>query len=473
MRLSTLIIATLVFLCGIPIKASENIFLDENLIEERLNQLDISVDAEYSNKVKSYLRNYFVHERSKAQSIVTNAEYYFPVYDYYLSQEGLPADLKYLSVLESALKNTAVSRAGAVGLWQFMKPTARELGLSIDAYVDERRDPEKSTEAAVKYLSKLYNKFGNWSFAIIAYNCGPTRLNRAIKKAGSRDLKTVLKHLPKETQNYIPAFVAASYLMNYYYLHDIQPFSSSPLIAAPARITKVYDGISFQEVAIRSGADVGEISALNPQYFKKIVPPAADGYNIKIPEEHFGIFKASLSIPDRLRSEIISGSEILAPDEYEYFEKVSEKIYRVRSGDNLYDIAKKHDCSIKDLKSWNNLSSDRLKIGQKLTLVEIERLYVNRVVLPDMKFLQNNLKAIFPSKTKTANRFKQVQLFKLNNVEGTEKLYNRYIIQRGESLSEIAETLNISLEGLLALNKLDKYNLPKPGMCLLIPITDD
>jgi len=193
-------------------------------IRDRLSRITSSVaPPRFTSVVKSYINTYTVKKRQHTEAMLGRISIYFPMFEKYLSENNLPVDLKYLSIVESALNPKAVSRSGAVGLWQFMPPTGKENGLKINSTVDERRDPHKSTLAAAKYLKKQYKRYNNWELALAAYNGGPGRVNRAIKRGRSKNFWRIKRYLPKETQNYVPAFIAATYVVNYYPEHNLVP----------------------------------------------------------------------------------------------------------------------------------------------------------------------------------------------------------------------------------------------------------
>jgi membrane-bound lytic murein transglycosylase D len=222
---------------------------DEPAIIERINKMENEVvPPRYDDIVKSYLTTYTIKKREKAENILGQQVVYFPLFEKKLEEANLPTDLKYLSVVESALNPKAVSRVGATGLWQFMPATGEYYGLEINSVVDERSDPHRSTEAAIEYLSRLYDRFGNWELAIAAYNSGGGRVSRAIKRSRSKNFWKVRRYLPRETRNYVPAFIAANYLIKHYQEHELTP-RYPELDQQITESIMVYDHTSFYEVA--------------------------------------------------------------------------------------------------------------------------------------------------------------------------------------------------------------------------------
>ena len=354
-----------------------NNHLDEQeaLIRERIPSVVTIVSPIYNAAVRSYLNTYIYRRPDQTANMIGWSKYYFPKFEKALADEGLPTDLKYLSIVESALNPNAISRSGAGGLWQFMKPTAKECGLKCGTYVDERMDPDKSTKAAVHYLKTLYGMFGNWELVMAAYNAGPGRVRSAVKRAGTTDYWKVAKFLPQETQSYVPGFIAASYIMNFYAEHDLLPVEPCHVMG---EITSVVlnEGISLSELARRSGLTTQEVKALNPSFVKNYIPASQSGFTIWLPTVAAELFAsgrivaAPPSVAETTTQKLAddAGSHKVVISGELYTVKTVKKYYTVRSGDNLYDIANRNKVTVKQLMSWNRLKSSRLAIGQKLEL---------------------------------------------------------------------------------------------------------
>jgi membrane-bound lytic murein transglycosylase D len=252
-------------------------------ILSRLEDQKSPVDVRWNADVKRSIKDYTVKGRRSAEIILGRSAIYFPMFNENLEKHGLPQDLKYMSVIESLLDPKAVSPVGAAGLWQFMPATARRFGLKIDNYVDERYDPLKSTEAAMRYLKVLHNRFEDWTLAIAAYNCGEGCVEKAIKKGDSRDFWKLRKHLPKETGRYVSRFIAASYVMNNYIFHDLKPAYPDYDLQLTKSV-KVYKRKSFDEISKETGYSLEIIKRLNPSYKLEIIPPTAEGSYLILPK---------------------------------------------------------------------------------------------------------------------------------------------------------------------------------------------
>jgi len=261
---------------------NSNLDDQEEVIRERIPSVVTLVSPVYNNAVRSYLNTYIYRRPEQTIEMIGWAAVYFPLFERALAEEGLPTDLKYLSIVESALNPGAVSRSGAGGLWQFMKPTARECGLKISSYVDERMDPEKSTRAAAKYLHQLYDTFQNWELVMAAYNAGPGRIRSAIKRAGTQNYWELAAYLPSETQSYVPGFIAASYIMNFHGAHDLIPVYPESCMGEMVCVY-VNEGMSITEVAKRSGLTLEMVKRLNPSFVRNYIPASPSGYPLNLP----------------------------------------------------------------------------------------------------------------------------------------------------------------------------------------------
>ena len=253
--------------------------LSDVVLEDRIYNMNSEVDVRLTREVREIIREYTLGWRKGTERLLSKGNLYFPIFEKTLSDYGLPLELKNLSVIESSLRPDVRSSAGAVGLWQFMKGTARMYKLKVNRSVDERKDPIKSTDAAARYLRDLHREFGDWTLALCAYNCGPGRLRKAIKKSGSWDFWTLRKYLPKETSRYIPKFIAVSYVMHYYTEHGLMP-DEIPFELQYTSSAKVFDRMNFVQIAKESGTNVKTIKKLNPSYLYNYIPHNSEGRNV-------------------------------------------------------------------------------------------------------------------------------------------------------------------------------------------------
>ena len=341
--------------------------LPDSVLVARLSDLNPFFSLPFNDIVRNYMVSYSEKRGVAMQKATALSGYYFPIFEETFRRYGMPLELKYLAVVESMLNPTAMSRAGALGIWQFMYRTARAHGLRIDSYIDERMDVEKSTDAAARYLRTLYETFGDWPLAISAYNCGAGNVNKAIRRAdGKRDFWSVYPYLPRETRRYMPAFAGMMYAFSY------GNFNSADSLAAfvPERVDtfEVHRNLHMKQVSEVVGVPLDHLRYLNPKYYNDIIPGAAGSCTLIVPEEWSNAwlnvaadslysYKASEYMSDQVIRDIASGKGTGGG---------ARTSYVVRSGDTLSYIARRYRVSVKQLMSWNHLKSDRLRIGQKI-----------------------------------------------------------------------------------------------------------
>lgn len=335
-------------------------------LAERLNQLSNGcVTPRVNAVVKGYIKTYVQNKPEKTKSMLGRRMTYFPLFEEKLREYGLPNDLKYLAVVESALNPKAVSRVGATGLWQFMPYTGIDYGLQQNGVIDERIDPVQATDAAARYLKQLYKQYNDWALALAAYNSGPTRVNSAIKKAHSNNFWVIQRYLPEETRNYVPAFIAASYICNYFPLHGLVP-NDPDFDQQITSYLKVYDGVSFSAIAQATGIDYGVIAALNPGYKRYYVPSSKDGNYVILPQRVIGTFIQYLNglgankyaLDENTSGTVPAGN----PGDGRYW----QTSLTVQKPDHVARLAQALGLSTDHLKAWNNLISDYLYVGQQL-----------------------------------------------------------------------------------------------------------
>ena len=346
----------------------------DKVLIERLERMNSFIQLPYNETVKNYMVLYAEKMPTKMGQMLGLAQYYMPIFEEAFRKYNLPLELKYMAIIESALNPLAVSRVGATGMWQFMHSTARNYGLRIDSYIDERMDPVASVDAAARYLRDAYRIFGDWSLAISSYNCGSGNVNKAIKRSGRRDFWSIYPYLPRETRGYVPAMVGAMYAINYAKEYGLE---ATP-IQIPAHVDTfmVNRNVHFRQISEVLGIPIDDLRDLNPQYYKDIVPGAQGEQVLRLP---FNYSNAFLDMQDSIyrykAAEMFSGSvddgrnarpTVKAPAAARSGSGGQWVYYKVRRGDNLGKIARKHHTTIANIKKWNNLRSDRIREGQRL-----------------------------------------------------------------------------------------------------------
>jgi membrane-bound lytic murein transglycosylase D len=342
--------------------------LPTELLKERFAEIDAisPFNVEYNPQLEQLIKSYLINRKAIFSVLMERARYYFPMFEEHLAKYNMPLELKYLAVIESALKPTAKSRVGAAGLWQFMYQTGKIYNLNVSSYVDERFDPIRSTEAACKYLSVLYNMYNDWDMALAAYNSGPGNVNKAIRRAGgSMNYWKIRPYLPRETASYVPIFYATMYIFKYSNEHNI--------VARESAISKFETDtihlkrqITFKQLNTILGVDNEVITFLNPQYTLGIIPKIKDkNYILTLPTKDVGNFVSN----EDLIYAYIDAEEVKREKELPKYVEISDRIsYKVKSGDYLGKIANRYGVSVASIKKWNNLKTTNIRIGQRLII---------------------------------------------------------------------------------------------------------
>jgi len=344
----------------------------------RLNSLPTLVNLPYNDKVRAFINLYTNKRRKSVEFMLGLSEYYFPIFEEMLDANNLPIELKYLPVIESALNPRAVSRAGATGLWQFMYTTAKLYDLEVNSLVDERRDPMKATAAAIEYLKNMYNIYNDWALTIASYNCGPGNVNKAIRRSkGKTDFWQIYPYLPRETRGYVPAYIAATYVMNFYKDHNLVPrkinlpyFTDTIIISEELHLKQIADVLRLP---------LEELRDMNPQYRKDIIPAGKSNekYVLKLPANFATLFidmqdsifayldsvffdpnKGVIQIPEKEQPYLANGPS----------DNSTMLYYKIKPGDNLGFISSWYNVKVSNLKYWNNLRSHIIRAGQKLVV---------------------------------------------------------------------------------------------------------
>ncbi len=469
---------------------------DDKTIRERLAALPTVIEMPYNQVVRSYIDRYTQRGREQVTVLLGLSHYYMPIFEQALEERGLPLELKYLPVIESGLDPNAVSKHGATGLWQFMIATAKGLGMEVNSLVDERRDPYVSSKKAAQYLSDLYATYGDWSLAIAAYNCGPGAVNKAIRRAGgdpkSHDFWSIYNHLTPETRGYVPMFIAANYVMNYYPQHNISPvIPTKPLVTDTLQIN---DRVHFNQISAVLNIPVDELRVLNPQFRADIVPGSAErSYTLVLPSQQVHAYLMSQDAiishdsNKYVRREsvepgdapLLANNEVPAPSVSDNDPEdndlpvaaasaskgVRTVTHKVKPGESLASIAETYGVTPEQIKSWNSLRRNAVRTGQLLRISTASSVGEGETLTADanaapVRGRQTHQPA---SSTKKASTSKNK-----SNAKAKAPASTVHKIKNGESLSSISKKYGVSIADLKKANGMKNDNL-RAGKTLKIP----
>lgn len=457
---------------------------------ENLARLEVAIEMPYNSVVGQYIDMYLDRRRSLVADMLALHNYYGQIFVEELLREDLPLELQYLPVIESAINPNAVSSVGATGLWQFMGPTAKGLGMEVNSLVDERRDPRISSKCAAIYLKQLYGIYKDWSLAIAAYNCGPGNVNKALRRAGGGklDFWEIYNYLPKETRGYVPVFIAANYVMRYHDKYGITPtVVKHPLVTDTVQVN---DRLHFKQIADVIQMPIDEIRMLNPQYRKDVIPGDSRPYMLTLPPQRIvqylakeaeimaydeGIERPRTHVePGRPRNEAPSCIEnpqlaLAQSQNAEENTKVDETVtdnveeltHIVGRGESLRDIAKHYSVSSTDIKRWNNLRRGKVKEGDKL----IVRVYrheepeastqpTGESTVKDKKTEDNapsTATADTPKDSRTADKTTSK-----NKKKDKKPATTSYKVKSGDTLERIAKKYGTTVEAIQKANGMSK-----------------
>ena len=339
---------------------------NEELIRLRLDSLNrlTPLELTYNQTVLKFIKFYIKQRKSQVAKLLALSDYYFPIFEEYLDKYSMPLELKYIPIIESSLRVDAKSPAGAVGIWQFMYYTAKEYNLRINSYLDERRDVYKSTEAACQYLNKAFNIFDNWELAVASYNCGRGNVTKALRRSGGElNYWKIRPFLPRETRNYIPALISVIYVMNYASEHGIKADTTYSIDIHTIDTVQLKKPIKISHLAEVLKIEQSLIEELNPVYKNKLVPyRPGEKFHVVLPHYKWGVF---LNNEDSIYS-LLNKMEEAENLEYPLFSDIEKIKYVVKSGDYLGRIARKYKCKVSEIMTWNDLSSSKIRVGQKI-----------------------------------------------------------------------------------------------------------
>ena len=474
---------------------------------DRLQRMPTVMEMPYNKIVRAFINMYVERKKSLVESMLGMSLYYMPIFEQALDKYGMPLELKYLPVIESALNPTAVSRAGATGLWQFMLDTAKGMGLEINSLVDQRRDPYLSSDAAARYLKQLYKSYGDWSLAIAAYNCGPGNVNKALRRAGGgkKDFWEIYPFLPRETRDYIPAFIAANYAMTYYNHHNISPaLASRPIVTDTVHINK---RVHFQQISDVMGISLDELRILKPQYRTDVIPGDIHPYALILPNIQAYCYIANEDSIVNHNAELYARRDVVEPSTGatvtdnnggQYVEEVIVKYHKVRRGENLASIARRYGVSQQSIRRTNGIGR-RVRRGQTLRINTVQRRYVpapapaDSTAMPDNKQQATapDTKADTSSNAKTDETAeptpqtrrvtdamstakksdKKKDNERKNSRKKTESKPVKHKVSSGENLTKIAKRYGVTVDQLRSANNISGDDI-RAGQTLTIPSKD-
>jgi membrane-bound lytic murein transglycosylase D len=434
---------------------------------KRLRAINSIISLPYNNVIRNHIHVYTVRQREKFSAVLGLKDYYFPMIEDVFDSYGLPAELKYMAVIESALNPNAVSRMGATGLWQFMYSTGRMYGLTINSVVDDRRDPLKATHAAAKYIKDLYKIYNDWVLVIAAYNCGPGNVNKAIRRSGNKkDYWDIYYKLPRETRGYIPQYIAAAYAVNYYPEHGIVPLPLNIPVATDTIM--VNKDIHLSQISEVLGIPSGELRALNPQYRTGLIPGASKPMSLTLPMNHLSDFIDLSDTISGYKSDVYlsKATRIADPSRSAYLpadvKGKTKLLYTVKDGDNLGFISEWFKVGLSDLRLWNNIYRNTIRVGQKLTI------YVDPA--KSEYYSKFNLMS-FPEKQallgKTAPL--NIQTLQASAPDESEGEFITYTVRNGDTIWDIVKMYeDVSTSQILSLNNISDPGKIKVGQKLKI-----
>ncbi len=416
---------------------------DPALMTDRIKCINSGIPLTYNDKIQAFINYFTIRDREYTRMVMRRKHLYFPIFEKYLAKYNLPEELKYLSIIESGLNPRAVSRVRAVGLWQFMPATGKYFGLNNDWYIDDRMDPEKATDAACRYLKSLYGMFKDWEMALAAYNTGPGNVKKAIRKSGyKRSFWEVYANLPRETRSYVPQFVAMIYTMNYLDEHNF--FIEGEEMPATYDTLHVEKFLHLQTFADLTGTCVEELQKLNPSILHTAVPEGRKSYTLNVPlhvKTNLSINRMAIldSASKNGRKEI----ELLARNNPAGNPTGGKIIYKVRRGDVLGSIATNHRVRVEDLRRWNHIRGNTIRVGQRLNIWK--KSGTNGIVT-SIRSSGKNVSSSKASKSKT------------------------YTVQPGDTLWTISKKFEgLTIDKIKSLNKLRDTNI-QPGQKLIVGI---
>ncbi|MDI5889024.1 LysM peptidoglycan-binding domain-containing protein [Flavobacterium yafengii] len=445
------------------------------LLKERLAAMDAKspFNIEYNQGLENIIKSFLKNRKKSFERLMGTSEYYFPLFEEALAKQNVPLEIKYLAIVESALNPKAVSKMGATGLWQFMYQTGKQYGLKIDSYVDERSDPLKASEAAAQYMTNMYKIFGDWDLVLASYNSGPGNVAKAIRRSGGQqNYWNIRKNLPKETQGYVPAFLATMYIYEYHKEHGIVPNRATVKHFATDTIM-IKKQMTFKQISDLLDVPVAQLQVLNPSYKLNVIPFYHDqNHYLRLPQEKIAVFASNEAQiyaytqheSDKREKPFQIEKALAVKDTANYtIQKIAlpkTSYYKVKRGDNLSMIASKYDVDVADIKKWNKLKSNALAYGKSLKIV----------IGADLTTLKKEPKTELVSSEKISSNERIVASeMKVNKEEKTKKTPQPetvvsnasalYVVQKGDNLGNIAKKYDVTVAEIQEWNHLSNDNV--------------
>lgn len=422
--------------------------IPDSVFIKRLQNMHTVVPMTYNAEVRAFIKAYVRIMSRRLDAMLSLSEYYFPMFEETLDHYGVPQELKYLTIVESALNPQATSRAGAAGLWQFIYSTGKLYEMEMNSLVDERRDPYKSTVAAARFLKRLHSIYGDWQLAMAAYNCGPGNVNKAIARSGGkRTFWEIYSYLPRETRGYVPKYIAAAYIMNYYHEHGL----TAGRYELPLHVDTIHlhKDVHLAVASSITGIPIEQLRQLNPQFRTDVIPASSRDYALGLPSSKTTLFIHHEDSIYKLSHDTIAKGSVMSPS-------ASTVVYhKVKRGETYNSIASQYGVTVSNLKRWNGKGrKSTLKVGSRL-----------KIYLPSPK--TTNKKEPATAATQDSTSATDSVAYKYNVATTSKSTPVYHTVKKGESLSKIAKKYGVTTSSIKKLNKLKKDTV-HPGQRLRV-----
>ena len=450
--------------------------LPTELLKSRLKAMDAKspFNIEYNQGLENIIKSFLKNRKKSFERLMAISEYYFPIFEEALSKQNVPLEIKYLAVVESALNPKAVSRVGATGLWQFMYQTGKQYNLNIDSYVDDRSDPLKASEAAAQYMTNMYKIFGDWDLVLASYNSGPGNVTKAIRRSGGQqNYWNIRKHLPQETQGYVPAFLATMYIYEYHTAHGIKPERAVVKQFATDTIM-IRKQMSFKQISDLLDIPIAQLQLLNPQYKLNVIPAYSDKKHfLTLPSNKIAVFTSNEDkIYAYVQYELDQREKPFTRFQQAFASRDSirkdsaivsrTKFHKVERGDNLSEIADRYNVTISEIKKWNKLRNNKAPLGRNLKIITTEAIVSRdkKEKIDTIATTKNSEIAAINSNDAVQTQEKESKIYKYEKVVTFKDVTKIHKVKRGDNLSEISDKYGVTIAEIKKWNKLKSNNVP-------------